>query len=409
MSDNKYYYLGQSGILNSLLFLERFAFYGLQTFAFNYLVSDAINLYATDASELLMTFGSALLFARVFGGLIVDFLLGPKISIIVSCALQIVGILFFMQKQLGLFYLGMFVFILGQCLFSPAILKSIGTLYSGRKNKMDGAITLSLFAINLGSFLAPGAFHYLELTNTFDRGFTSCIVCFMIIIGLCFLVKFQGNSKEETPAIQEYGNRVNELIFLSILGLFLYWLFEQLLNRSMSNFNYSGFRPEGANLLVTMAPTLIPLIGYLVFGIIWNRVQFSPLLKIVLGFAAASISIVAGILTMANSQTDNPAFMTGFICLSFIGEILVVPILMSFILQYSPKKLIATFSGLALAISGFLSLFIGNKIYENIGDGNYQIMTLVSGGGFFFCTLAALILLLLTRKKDASGNHLDEF
>lgn len=71
MSANKYYYLGQSGILNSLLFLERFAFYGLQTFAFSYLISDAMNLYGDDANELLLTFASALLFARVFGGLIV--------------------------------------------------------------------------------------------------------------------------------------------------------------------------------------------------------------------------------------------------------------------------------------------------------------------------------------------------
>lgn len=409
MSTKNHFYLGQSGVLNSLLFLERFAFYGLQTFAFSYLISDAMNLYGDDASELLLTFGSALLFARVFGGLIVDFLLGPKISIIVSCALQIIGVLLFMQKQLGLFYLGMFVFILGQCLFSPAVLKSIGTLYSAKKNKMDGAITLSLFAINLGSFIAPRAFHYLELANTFERGFTSCIVCFMIIIGLCFLVKNPKSATEENPTIPEYGNRVNELIFLSILGLFLYWLFEQLLNRSMANFSYSGFRPEGASMLVSMVPALIPLLGYLVFGIVWNRFHFSPLLKVVLGFAAATISILAAIFTMANSQTDNPAFMTSFICLNFIGEILIVPIFLSFILQYSPEKLMATFSGLALAIFGFLSLFIGNKIYEKIGDGNYQIMTLVSGGGFFFCTLAALILFLLTRKKDASSNHLDEF
>lgn len=409
MSDNKYYYLGQSGTLNTMLFLERFAFYGLQAFAFSYLTSEAMNLYADDASELLMTFASALLFARIFGGLIVDFLLGPKISVIVSCALQIAGILLFMQEKLSMFYLGMFVFILGQCLFSPAILKSIGILYSEKKQKMDGAVTLSMFAINLGSFLSPRAFRFLELSDTFDKGFTSCIVCFLVIIGLCFLVRNPKSATEETAGIAEYGNRVNELIFLSILGLFLYWLFEQLLNRSMVNFTYSGFRSDGAGMLINMLPALIPLAGYLAFGIVWNRFRFSPLLKIVLGFMAATVSILAAILTMSNSQTDNPAFMTSFLCLNVIGEILIVPIFLSFILQYSPKKLMATFTGLALAIFGFLSLFIGNKIYENIGDGNYRIMTLVSGGGFFFCTLAALILFLLTRQKDAANSHLDEF
>lgn len=410
MSANKYNYLGQSSILNSLLFLERFAFYGLQTFAFSYLISDAMNLYGDDANELLLTFASALLFARVFGGLIVDFLLGPKVSIIVSSALQIIGILLFMQKQLSLFYLGMFVFILGQCIFSPAILKSIGSVYSAKKNKMDGAVTLSLFAINLGSFIAPRAFHYFDFADTFENGFISCIICFLIIIGLCFLVRYPKDSSEENQLNLEFGNRTNELIFLSILGLFLYWLFETLLNRSMLNFNYSGFRrSDDISLFVSMIPALIPVVGYLIFGIIWNRVKFPPLLKIVIGFAAATISIVAAIMTMANSQTDDLKFMTAFLCLSFIGEILVVPIFMSLILQYSPKRLMATYSGIALAMFGFLSMFIGTKIYDGIGEGNYRIITLIAGAGFFFAGVTALIVFLLTKKKDASSTHLDEF
>jgi hypothetical protein len=68
----------------------------------------------------------------------------------------------------------------------------------------------------------------------------------------------------------------------------------------------------------------------------------------------------------------------------------------------------ATYSGVALALSGFLSMFIGNKIFEGIGD-NYRIATIIAGIGLFFCTLIVLILFLLTRKKDVSNNHLDEF
>lgn len=406
MPSNNYYF-GQASVLNTLLFLERFAYYGLQTFAFSYLISDAMNLYGDDASELLLTFASALLFARVFGGLIVDFLLGPKLSIIVSSALQIIGILLFMQKQLGMFYLGMFVFILGQSLFSPAILKSLGMVYSAKKIKMDGAITLSLFAINVGSFLAPRAFHYLNLADTFENGFTACIICFVMIIGLCFLVKYPKDSEENLTTL-EFGNRVNEIISLSILGLFLYWLFEQLLDRSMTNFNFSGFRSSDG-LLVSMIPALIPLAAYLLFGIIWNRFKFPPLLKVVIGFGIATFSILAAILTMSNSQTDEAKFMIGFLCLNFIGEILIVPIFLSLILQYSPKKLMATYAGIALALSGFLSLFIGNKIFDGIGDGNYRRATVIAGIGFFFCALTALIIFLLNRKKDIANSHLDEF
>ncbi|MDF3026841.1 MAG: major facilitator superfamily 1 [Fluviicola sp.] len=405
---NNYYYLGQSGVLNSMLFLERFAFYGLQTFAFSYLISDAMNLYGDDANELLLTFASALLFARVFGGLIVDFLLGPKLSIIVSAVLQISGILLFMQKQLGMFYLGMFVFILGQSLFSPAILKSIGSVYSAKKNKIDGAVTLSLFAINLGSFLAPRAFHYFDLADTFESGFTSCIICFVVIIGLCFFIRYPKDQSEANQLNLEFGNRANELIFLSILGLFIYWLFEQLLDRSMSNFNYTGFRSD-VNLFVNMIPSLIPLTGYLVFGILWNRFKFSPLLKIIIGFAMATLSILAAILMMANGRSDNSVFTISFISLNFIGEILVVPIFLSLIIQYAPKKLMATYSGVALALFGFLSMFMGNKIFDGIGEGNSHIVIIVAGIGFFFCTLIVLILFLLTRKKDVSNNHLDEF
>lgn len=409
-ANNNYYYLGQSSLLNSLLFLERFAFYGLQTFTYSYLISESMNLYGDDANELLLTFASALLFARIFGGLIVDFLLGPKIAIIVSAALQILGILLFMKETLGMFYLGMFVFILGQCLFSPAILKSIGTVYSDKKHKLDGAMTLSFFAINLGSFLAPRAFPYLDLAETFKSGFTSCIICFVIIIGLCFLIKKPKEAADEIQVTQEFGSRVNEVIFLSILGLFIYWLFQQLLNRSMDNFNYSGFRrSDDLSLLIAMIPALIPLVGYLLFGILWNRFKFSPLLKIIIGFGSATISIVAAIMTMANSQTDDPKFMTAFLCLSFIGEILIVPVFLSLILQYAPKKLMGTYSGAALAIFGFLSMFIGNKIFDGIGDGNYRITTVVAGIGFFFSTLTMLIVFLLTKKRDVAHAHLDEF
>ncbi|MND75177.1 Di-/tripeptide transporter [compost metagenome] len=407
MSANKYYFLEQSSVLNSMLFLERFTYYGLQTFTYSYLISEAMNLYGDDATELLITFSSALLFARVFGGLMVDFLFGNKLSIVVSCALQILGIVLFMQKQLGMFYLGMFVFILGQSLFSPAIMKSVGLLYTERKHKLDGALSINLFTIALGSFLAPLSFYYLELSATFERGFTSCIVCLVIIAGLSFLIKKVNPESHSTPL--DAGNRVNETIFLSILGLFLYWLFQRLLTRSMDEFNYSGFRSGSVDRLISFIPTLIPIVGYLIFGIIWNRFKFSPLLKIVIGFGAATISILAAIVTMANSQTDNPAFMTSFIALNFIGEIMLFPTLLSFILQFSPQKLMATFSGLALSTFGFLSLFIANKLFDNIGDGNYRIMTLVSGIGFFFCMLVTLILFLLTKKKDATHNHLDEF
>lgn len=409
MSTNKYYFLEQSSLLNSMLFLERFTYYGLQTFTYSYLISEAMNLYGDDATQLLLTFSSALLFARVFGGLMVDFLFGNKISIVVSCGLQILGIVLFMQKQLGLFYMGMFVFLVGQSLFSPAIMKSVGMLYSERKHKMDSALSLNFFAINLGSFLAPLAFFYLELSATFERGFTTCIICLMVIAGLSFLIKKANPDSGLNPTISEPGNRVNETIFLAILGLFLYWLFEQLLKRSIDNFNYSGFRSGSVNRFVALIPALIPLAGYLIFGIIWNRVKFSPLLKVVIGFGAATISIFAAIMTMANSQTDNPAFITSFIVLNFIGEILLFPTLLSFILQFSPQRFMATFSGLALSTFGFLSFYIGNKLFDNIGDGNYRIMTLVSGVGFFFCMLVALILFLLTKKKDVSHNHLDEF
>lgn len=408
MPANKYY-LEQSSLLNGLLFLERFAFYGLQTFTYSYLISDAMNLYGDDASELLLTFSSALLFARIFGGLIVDFLLGNKISIIVSCALQIVGILLFMQKQLGMFYLGMFVFILGQSLFSPVILKSVGILYSEKKDKMDGAVSLNYFAINLGSFLAPLAFHYLKIAETFERGFTFCIVCFAAILGLSFLIRSSRENAAEKPALPEQGNRVNETIFLSVLGLFIYFLFERLLSNSMTDFNYSGFRTNNVNVLVSLAPALIPLAGYLAFGIIWNRIKFSSLLKTVIGFAVASISIFAAILTMANSQADEPTFMVSYIALNAIGEILIAPIFFSLILQSSPQKYMATFCGLALAASGFLSMFIGNKIYEGIGDGNYHKAVIIAGIGFFLCTLITLILFLLTNKKSVSHTRLDEF
>ncbi|MNV04020.1 Dipeptide and tripeptide permease A [compost metagenome] len=409
MSTNKHYFLEQSSVLNSMLFLERFTFYGLQTFTYSYLISEAMNLYGDDATELLLTFSSALLFARVFGGLMVDFLFGNKLSIVVSCALQILGIGLFMQKQLGLFYLGMFVFILGQSLFSPAILKSIGLLYTERKHKLDGALSINLFATNLGVFLAPLAFYYLGLSSTFQFGFISCIICLLIIAGLSFLIKKVDSGSESHATSLDSNNRINEIIFLSILGLFLYWLFERLLTRSMDNFNYSGFRSGSVNRLLSLIPSLIPIAGYLIFGIIWNRFKFSPLLKVAIGFGAATISIFAAIMTMASSQTDNPAFMTSFIALNFIGEIMLFPTLMSFILQFSPRKFMATFSGLALSAFGFLSFYIGNKLFDNIGDGNYRIMTLVAGAGFFFCMLVALILFLLTKKKDASHNHLDEF
>jgi dipeptide/tripeptide permease len=156
-----------------------------------------------------------------------------------------------------------------------------------------------------------------------------------------------------------------------------------------------------------MVPSLIPLAGYLIFGIIWNRFKFSPLLKIVIGFAAATISVFTAIIILTNSQMDGPKFMTAFLCLSFIGEIFIVPIFLSFILQYAPKKLMATYSGVALALFGFLSMFIANKIFDSAG--NSRILTLVSGGGFFFCTLTVLIVFLLSKKKDTASSHLDEF
>jgi proton-dependent oligopeptide transporter, POT family len=403
------YYLEQSSLLNGMLFLERLAYHGLKTFVYYYLISKAINLYNTDAKELLLTFSLALLFARIFGGLIVDFLLSEKVSILVSCSLQILGIILFMQEQLSIFYLGMFVFILGQALFSPTILKQIGSLYYERKNKLDGALTFNYLALNLGSFLAPFAFGLLDMTETYTSGFVSCIICFFLIIGLSFFLKSTTNKPKENQESFNPPNRVYGIIFGSILGLFLYFLFQRILNNSMSNFNESKYQLINSSMIITLLPALIPLAAYLIFGIIWNRVQFPALLKVTIGFGIASISIIAAILTMSNIETNNPVFIASFIILSGLGEVLVAPIFLSLILQYYPQKYMGTFSGLALSSFGFLSVFIGNKLFTGIGEWNYQLLTLISGAGFFICTIILLILFLLTKTKDATSNHLDEF
>ncbi len=111
-----------------------------------------------EALKLYGLFTGFVYFTPLIGGWLADNYLGQRKSVIIGGLVMAAGqftLASAIPGNLGLFYIGLFLLVIGNGFFKPNISTMVGDLYAEGDARRDAAFTIFYMGINAGAFLAP--------------------------------------------------------------------------------------------------------------------------------------------------------------------------------------------------------------------------------------------------------------
>ena len=383
---------------------ERAGFYGFRSVFLFYLIEGNLKLDRMDVYDIYGYVTSGIVVSALFGGLIGDLLLGSKKSMILGGLLQALGVfLFLIENQFGVM-LGLILSVLGNGLYSPNLLASIGKVNLHSANKMDGVFTLYYLCTYLGAVSAPMLVAVLG-----EKNFAAA---FLISGGLILLSSLLLLLTKDPTRIgfkkQKKFEINNALAFLlSFLCFGTFWGTYELYGNELYKIQMSAFQNGqlGFN-TITQIPTFIICI---VFTILWFIVDVKTLIKLMIGFVAAILACVL----LVNIDLDMKSLpfaevMTATIVLSF-AEMLIGPMLYSLVAKNIPVKFMAIGMGILVLPTVFSSTFIQifDSIFHEGGNSSFYFSIFAYSAVIVFLVF---FYFLFKEKKEANSteNEMDE-
>lgn len=406
---------------NTLVFFERISFFLFINFLYQHLTSEAVRLHPNDTAELLALFVSGAVFSRIFGGLIVDFLLGTKLALIIGIGLQFLGISMLTTTNINTIYLGMIPYALGQALIMPAVLKRNSLNFAGNNHRLIAINYSTFFSIVVAAILVSFVPVSLEY-GMMQSDITLTMIYSPLFLALLIAVFTKGtygkdHQEIETLETQEQPARSGIILFTSVMALILFYFALNAINGKMSlsdnmlNNLQSLRNNEFVPSHLFWEYILICSIPALALTILGSLKRINPLLISSIGFALALIGILLYYFIVAK-ELNIPFLLEISMALYLIQEGFITPSLVTLIQRNTPLKYTGTLIGLCLAFSGFLSGYIAEKLFWTEGipilgnDANYSLNAIFAGIAVFLILTVSYILLWMRSNKE---QKLDRF
>ena len=246
---------------------ERFSYYGMRAVLVLFLTK-AMMMDKSFASKFYGGYTSLVYLTPLIGGYISDRYWGNRRSIITGGLLMALGqfTLFFSASNYGpaethglshwLLYLGLGVMIVGNGFFKPNISSMVGSLYSDTDKRKDAAYTIFYMGINLGSFLGNTITSLIGDREGHPEAFRWAFLACGIAMLLSVVVFRWGKDKHlHTPTGEQVG--LTPVQSGGIMGV--YALLPVLLALILGILWLDS----------AMFPTIAPLLGVAVLGIIY--------------------------------------------------------------------------------------------------------------------------------------------
>lgn len=399
----------------ALVFFERLAFFLFITFLYQHLSSDDVRLHPNDTTELLILFVNSAVFSRIFGGLLVDFVLGTKLALLIGLGLQLLGVLMLTTTDINVIYYGMIPYALGQALFMPAILKRNSLNYHNEDPR--------LLSINYSTFLsivvAAILVSFIPVTRQYGEQLSDIslpmifIPLFLALVLTLFTKGNFGKDKLEINQIneQETSVRSNLILFVSILAIVLFYFALKGINGHLNVSdnvltNLQSMQNSSVPKYVTfgyMATCTLPALS-LVF-IAYKR-NIHPAMLIGGGFGLALLSLL-GYYFLFHNHIVNGLVLISCMTIYLMQEGFITPALITMVQRNTNIKYTATILGICLAFSGFLSGYFAEKIFT---DDTLRFQSLFNPASFkpiytgivIFLVFTAVFLLFYMRRKNES-------
>jgi POT family proton-dependent oligopeptide transporter len=129
-----------------------FSFFGLQALLVYYMTKE-LGFSQAKSSMIYGVYGAAAFFSPFFGGLIADRWLGRTPSVVIGCAMMMLG--HFAMAFEPLLFPALALVALGNGLFLPPLAIQVGSLYTDDDPRKAYAYSAYYMGINLGGLLAP--------------------------------------------------------------------------------------------------------------------------------------------------------------------------------------------------------------------------------------------------------------
>jgi POT family proton-dependent oligopeptide transporter len=394
---------------------ERFSYYGMRALLVLSLVAgvEAANpgfgWTQAQALKLYGLFTGFVYFTPLIGGWLADNYLGQRKSVIIGGLVMAAGqftLFSAIPGNLGLFYVGLVLLVIGNGFFKANISTMVGDLYREGDARRDGAFTIFYMGINLGAFLAPLVCSTLGEDPAWGwrYGYLAAGVGMVlsVIIQLALAQRYLGDIGRVPAAhraLAKTGGRKEPLtsneidrlrvIFMLFVFIVLFWAaFEQaggLMNlyaAEKTNRMVAAFEVP-AGWFQSLNPLFIVLLAPL-FSMAWNRLAAlgrnpATPTKMVLGLVLTGVGFLAMIAAVYDQAANGKASMWWLVLAYFFhttGELCISPVGLSMVTKLAPLRLASLMMGV-----WFLINFVANWLAGIIGSYAESLGELAIFGG----------------------------
>jgi len=291
-------FFGHPRGLSTLFFTEmweRFSYYGMRALLLLYMTAPlsagGLGFDAAQGGAIYGLYTSMVYMATLPGGWIADRLIGPRRAVLYGGLFIAAGHFSMASAAMSMFYLGLFLIVIGTGLLKGNVSVIVGKLYSAADNRRDAGFSIFYMGINLGAFIAPLVCGYLGQRVNWHLGFAAAGIG--MTLGLVQylahrkrlehvgLKPLRGEAKKgseaQVPLTPEEIKRVVVIFVLFVFSTIFWMAFEQagsslnlfaldLTRNSVFGIEFpsSWFQSVNGLLIIAFAP---------VFSFLWLRLK----------------------------------------------------------------------------------------------------------------------------------------
>lgn len=343
----------------------------------------------------------------LLGGFLADRYWGQRKTVYIGGILMALG--HFVMAFENMFFLALFLLIIGNGAFKPNISTQVGNLYEPGDSRRDGAFTIFYMGINLGAFLCNLVCGTLAATVGWHYGFGAAGVGMVIGLIVYFFGQrylapetIQHNQKATSKTTEKAASKplnsdekrqVWALIGLCLLNVVFWAVYEQQGNTMQTwadeqtawpiifgfQIPATWFQSFNPLFIFTMAPLL---------DLFWikqakQNKEPSSVSKMAIGSIILGLSFIVMVVGASLMGSEKGSWFWPVFCtfLLTIGELYLSPIGLSLVTKVSPARIVSFMMGMWL-----LSSFFGNILSGYIGL-LYEKHILTATGFFWFLTI----------------------
>jgi len=290
-------FFGHPRGLSTLFFTEmweRFSYYGMRALLLLYMTAPlsagGLGFDAAQGGAIYGLYTSMVYMATLPGGWIADRLIGPRRAVLYGGIIIAAGHFSMAVPSLAMFYLGLFLIVIGTGLLKGNVSVIVGKLYGDADIRRDAGFSIFYMGINLGAFLAPLVCGYLGQQVSWHLGFAAAGVG--MLVGVIQYVMGSSNlgdaginpAPAPTPAIAAQWKRQvqtwvgGSAAVVVLAGLAVYFGLIQVTATQVS---------DGAGVFLLLV--VVGFFGWLMFSGGWTPDEKKRLYVIGVLFFAASL------------------------------------------------------------------------------------------------------------------------